>query len=276
LRPVNTQYECTAFRAGAYCIEPSRLVIQKIQESDLLCDSSVTKGLKNGNFYDYRDAYSSFLPWFTDSDEVKYSSVRKEGLLEIPICSREWLSSSVLRKAIGEKFHNRIMYSVRTTEQDQLWMRERNRILQQRYPLANRPGHINNRLSNNLEGGFLSILKWLVSRFIGKKVLQLDYDCLSAGVFVKCLQEVLKDIEKYGWEKKEIIVPIMASGHVKTMHSTDNIDRILSAVNDEFKDRVVFWTLSEAIKHWLDHVDVTPNSDSITSSLVTTSEKNLL
>ena len=241
LKPVDPSYECIAFRAGAYCIEPSKVVIQNLVKVGILCDTSVTKGMYNLPFFDYRDAYSHFWPWFASPDNVKYKSNQEGGLLEIPIYSYKTIDSPIFRKFISLRLFYLICFGALLSKQDQKWLSERNKKQFQRYPLQERPLMIKNTPS----------LKWLLSKFIAKASIQLDYDVLPPTVFTRCMQGIFKNRSIREYSDKETIIPVMASGHVKQIHDCGNIDRILNEVHTKLKEKVIYWTLSDAIAYWI-------------------------
>jgi hypothetical protein len=139
LGPVEPSYECIAFRAGAYCIEPSAVVIQNLLKVGIICDTSVTKGSYNPPFFDYRDAYSHFWPWFVSPDDVKYKSEKEEGLLEIPIYSYKAIDLPIIRKFISLRLFYLICFGALLSKQDQKWLTERNKNQLKRYPVQERP-----------------------------------------------------------------------------------------------------------------------------------------
>jgi hypothetical protein len=50
---------------------------------------------------------------------------------------------------------------------------------------------------------------------------------------------------------QDIIIPVVASGHVKQMHNTENVNRILDALAYRFGDQIVYWSVKEAAEYWL-------------------------
>ncbi len=243
LRPVNPDYACVAFRAGAYCLMPSKVVIQKLLAADLLCDTSVTRGLYESERYDFRQAYSHYQPWYATPDNITQAAAEPAGLLEFPICSCAVNDSAVLRKLLGEQMYNKLRFGIRTTYDEQSWLAKNKEILQRRYPLSNRPGR--NRGTGRGRG-----IGWFAAKIFGRRIIQLDYDNLSPGMFVHCLRSVAGNAKLSRKFDEQTIIPVIASGHVKTMHNTDNVNRILAAVRREFAEQLEYWTLRELIQHW--------------------------
>jgi hypothetical protein len=240
LRPVCPSYECLAFRAGAYCIEPSKHVMKALLETGIICDSSVTKGMCNPLFFDYRDAFSHFMPWIANSEDVKYRSDRASGLLEMPICSHATLDSPILRKLVSPQLFYWLFLGVRISQNDRKWLARQRESMSQNYPLGKRP-FVKDKIKS---------MKWIASNLLSKTAIPLDYDCLPPKVFVKCLHAVLEKCRTVGLEG--VTVPVVASGHTKNMHSPENIGRILQAVKTSLHGQVVYWTLREAIQYWTD------------------------
>ncbi len=240
LQPIHPDYECIAFRAGAYCIEPSQHVIASLNKLGFLCDSSVTKGLYHPQYYDYRDAHAQLIPWFVIPAGVKYRNDCDEGLLEIPIYAHESIDSPLLRKFVSPSFFYRICFGVKLSQQDQQWLSLKNKRMVQRYPVLQR-----NVVKNNITS-----LKWLLSKIFLKNAIQLDYDSLPPKAFVKCLQNIFEH-QSIPAKHEDVILPVMASGHVKEVPNFDNMHRILDEINTNMKDRVVFWNLRDAIRYWL-------------------------
>ena len=236
LKPVCPGYECLAFRAGSYCIEPSQCVIKGLLDTGFICDSSVTKGLHNPLFFDYRDAFSHFMPWFTSSEDVKYRSESTSGLLEMPICSHATFDSPILRKLVSPQLFYWLFQGVRINQNDRKWLAKQRQSTLRKYPLGNRPF-----LAEKIKS-----VQWLVSNLLSKTAIQLDYDFLPPKVFVKFLRDILEKHRTVGLDG--VTIPIVASGHTKNMHSPENIARILETVQTTLQGQVVYWTLREAIK----------------------------
>jgi hypothetical protein len=240
LRPVCPSYECLAFRAGSYCIEPSKHVMKALLETGIICDSSISKGLRDPLFFDYRDAFSHFMPWIASSEDVKYRSDTPGGLLEMPICSYASLDSPILRKLVSPQLFYWLFLGVRISQHDRKWLASQTQSMLQNYPPKKRPF-----LMEKIKSA-----QWILSNLLSKTAIQLDYDFLPAKVFVKCLHAVLEKCRTVGLEG--LTVPVVVSGHTKNMHSPENIGRILQRVQTSLTGQVVYWTLKEAVEYWTD------------------------
>lgn len=90
LKPVDEGYQCIAFRAVNWSMQPSASAIAALLDNGIRMDSSVYKfGKRNYPVtYDYSKADSHFLPWPVASDDI---CRRKETgqLIEVPIYSEQ-------------------------------------------------------------------------------------------------------------------------------------------------------------------------------------------
>jgi hypothetical protein len=242
LRSVDPTYECIAFRAGAYCMEPSHEIIPALIRAGIRCDTSVIKGISVPGLYNYANAYSHFKPWLTGSDNINCSDPISGALLEIPLYSVPMLNSPLLSKLWG------IHFGATVSPEERKWFRDGRALGQARYPLGSRPFR---RLS-------LSAFSTLLIR---RSAVELDYDSLPADLFVQMISRLFAEQEIVASQNDDIIFPVLASGHVKQMHNTDNINRILEAVNKRLGARVTYWSLKNAAEYWLERLkSATPDS----------------
>jgi hypothetical protein len=248
LKQVDHSYECIAFRAGAYCIEPSKVVIQNLLKAGIVCDTSVTKGKQNPAFFDYRDAHSNCVPWFTTTSSVKHCSNEKNGLLEIPIYSFEMIDLPILRKIISQ-FPYHIISLFNEDSETKKWFKEKNKSTKEIYPKYKRPYHVNPYYNKSTKA------KLIHEKFFSKKFIQLNYDNISSNSFIKGLYKVYNSKELENMKDRDIIIPVMSTGHVKAVHNFENIKRILDKINSTLKERVVYWTLRDAVRYWLTEVE---------------------
>jgi hypothetical protein len=241
LAEVKPDYKCIAFRAGGYMIEPSEKVIRALIENGIQCDSSVTKGYRSDVLYDFTDAHSNILPWFTSSTSVKYIGKNSLDLLEMPIYSEIGVDYLAIKKLMP-KFYYKIKYRITIPESQLLWIRKRETIKNSRYPKENR--YYKSISKKNF--------RWFLNAIATTNAVQLDYDYLPATVFVKILNNILSSQIVKDYEKCDIVLPVIASGHIKDIHNCDNIKYILDLINKQLSGRVYYWTLTAGINYWLE------------------------
>ena len=95
LKPVDPDYECTAFRAANWSVSPSRNVVRALVNNGICFDTSVFKhGRREGIVsFDYSNAHSDLIPWPVDEEDI---CRRNDGgkLVEVPIyCERRWIGA---------------------------------------------------------------------------------------------------------------------------------------------------------------------------------------
>ncbi len=244
LKPVAPLYECIAFRAGAYCIQPSVKVIENLLKAGIVCDSSVPRGLIDPDFYDYRDAHSAVLPWFVHSENIKYQNENDEGLLEIPPYSFPILDMPIIRRLALRLFYL-LSFGVSIGSRDRKWLLKNNRVMVKRYPPRTRPFAQKDRGSKRFSVGNL------LSKLVVRRAIQLDYDNLPPKAFVKALKMVFDEEDVQELRDKDVTIPVIAAGHVKNMHNCLNMGRILEEIDAGLQGQVTYWTLQEAVAYWL-------------------------
>lgn len=260
LRPVDPDYECMAFRAGAYALQPSKRVVELLLEAGMRCDTSVTKGLLNHKLYDFRKACYGCRPYFVRSDDITQEAQAKEGLLELPIYSYQTPDTAVIRKAIGDWQFYRLTLGARTDREDEKWFAEKRRITLKRFPANRRLKALDDNPLHDLRGSKVNALKWGFSKIAGKRTIHLDYDGLPPDMFVRCLEKAFVSRDLADLRDTKVTVPIVALGHIKSMHSPENLEKILSLAKQRLGDRITFWTLREAVDYWMDFVEAGESS----------------
>jgi hypothetical protein len=245
LKLVKPEYSCIAFRAGGYCMQPSKNVISALLKACIYSDTSVTKGMKISGFFDYRDAYSNILPWFVNFEDIRYKNKEENGLIEIPIYSCKKLDTPILRKFLSQKLGDLLSFGISVPDDEIHWQKNNELRSKVIYPESNRPlssSHKN--VISKLLGSPLN----LFSAFIRKKWIQLDYDFLPPAIFVKMIEELWSKTTN---NKETDIIPVVASGHVKNSQNEDNLKNILSQIELKMKEKVVYWTLADAVRYIL-------------------------
>lgn len=236
LQPINPDYKCIGFRAGAYGIEPSENIITALNELNFQVDSSVTKGFVNPGFFDFSNAHSNFKPWNVSTEDIKKSG--SSDLLEFPIYAVTGIESQVLKKFVPSLYY-KLKFGTSPTSEESEWAKERDRIKEERYP-RNRRFYKKGKKN----------LKWFANALLSKTSMQLDYDYLPASAFMKVIEDLLRQIEKEKLSEKYNFLPIIASGHTKDMHSIENLESIVKSISDKYSGTIKFMTLTEAVKKW--------------------------
>lgn len=95
LKPVNPRYECLAFRAANWAVNPSGQVVAALLNNGVRIDTSVFKyGRREGRVsFDYSSAWSNLIPWPVKADDICQPDSNGK-LLEFPIyAENRWLGA---------------------------------------------------------------------------------------------------------------------------------------------------------------------------------------
>jgi hypothetical protein len=229
LRPVGNGYECVALRAGGYCIQPARNVIQVMKEVGLLADSSVFKGgyIQQGPFdVDFRNAHDECAPWWADPDDInKALANQNDTILEVPICT-------MLKRRVGRLTLSKILQQVR-------WRDARRPPGCEGYPAASLKRRSTSRTPAKL-------IKYLFEPV----TVQLDYCALTADEMWSFVNRSLKK-----GHDSNAYVPVVMIGHPKTFVNQAHLGRFLARITRSswFRDgKLGFATMTEAVQRFME------------------------
>lgn len=197
VRPVRTEYRATAFRAGGWCIQPAREVLEALEAEGIRIDSSVAPGLRqadHGRWFDFRSAPRDRSHWPVRNDVTRPDAAGR--VLEVPI-------------AVG---------SVRP------WTNLKPRLLGR----ARSDGHFPHGCEGGYEspGGPWGRIKGGLSRLATAHRSMLDFCRLPDGALIRISDEWRAAHSHDGPE-----VPLVAIGHCKNFgeDAAGNLDRFLRA-----------------------------------------------
>ncbi len=239
IQTVNSEYLCNCFRAGAYYIEPSYNVIKVLKELEFLCDTSVTKGMVSQGYFDYRNAHSNVLPYFIDNDVKKASAIEKS-IVEFPIYSKLSYESLVVKKYLPKLYTN-LTRGNQIPQDEVSWGRRRDKLKNSRYPKENRFYKQNQKKD----------ISFYLKHFLTYNAQQLDYDYIYPTEFILILEGIFNEQDIKKLKNDDIIMPIVASGHIKDIPDTSNMEKLLTMINQKLPDKVVYWTLTDAVKYFI-------------------------
>jgi hypothetical protein len=221
LCPVKPTYECIAFRAGGFHIQPSWRVIPAMKAVGLLIDSSVVQGLyvqSPGWRCDFRTAVSNYGYWWTTADDVCRSGPEREQILELPVYSRM------------QSYVTNLRWSKLRAEL-------KRRKLESRYP-----GTIKQ------AGGIRSTYKLMevLLKLASMHPVIVDFCKLNTRSMVKAVEEILRTNDCSDDETKRI-VPVVLAGHSKDFWNDEHLDSFLSTMQSysSSKGGIRFSTFSD-------------------------------
>jgi len=88
LRPIDADYQCIAFRAGALAAAPSAHLFKSLAELGMQLDVSIAAGVfvNNHNLQlDYRNCEETFLPFYPTMEDARRVSLQREQIVCIPL-----------------------------------------------------------------------------------------------------------------------------------------------------------------------------------------------
>lgn len=223
-------YQCRAFRAGSWAVEPSKNLFDALSKLDILIDSSVYKWGKMDTRYakfDYSNAPSNIRPWFFDkSDITKIDDISKnlnEGCLEVPIYAEmKRTLKFVTMKRI--RMRNRVRSAIIESDTK----RKRN---------------------------ILENLKTYSKIVFGKRAKKLD--------FCKCnYREMKRMIEKINREHhNNDYMPVVAIGHSKDFIYHEDFLDFMKLLKYDYHEKIEIITLSKAVDKYLENMSYKTDSN---------------
>ncbi len=242
LRPVRADYACVAFRAGAYCIQPSAGVIEALIAAGFRADTSVTKDGVADGFFDFRDAPSHLVPWRIGREVTQAAGTDAAGRpVELPIAAWRTRGSAAWRRLLPPALYYRLAFGATVPPVELDWI-ARNRAAS----LAAQSGRGGPARVRALPVA-AKTWRWWLDKLLARETVQFDYDFLPASALVAGIGRAVKAC---GGETGERPFPIVLSGHAKNMQDTDNLARTVDAIRREFGSDAVFWNLRDAVAAW--------------------------
>ncbi|MBL7196609.1 MAG: hypothetical protein ISS47_00770 [Candidatus Omnitrophica bacterium] len=205
IKPFNPHYECIAFRAGSFSVQPSKELIKALQETDFLFDSSVAKGFTRFDkpfMVDFREAFSEFKPWWVEDDILKSVAPEKAKIMEIPIYC---------------KIMKRFLRFLKVKIERNIGVRK---DTQRMYPKDYSLGSV---LSWR-EKISIKYLKYL----LGDMAVMWDFCELSGSELIALLKDALRKKNKEDIE----YLPLIMIGHPKLLDNCRNLEKLFQYVCD--------------------------------------------
>ena len=219
--PIKPTYECIAFRAGGFHVQPSRYVILAMKAAGLFIDSSVVQGLYEKSpqwCCDFRTAESNFGYWWTTADDICLSGPDYEQILELPVYSRmhPYITNFRWSKLRAEL---------------------KRRKLESRYT-----GTIKQ------AGGIRSTHKpiQVLQKLTSIHPVTVDFCKMNARSMIRAVEQIISINSPHGDETKQTI-PVVLIGHSKDFWNDEQLDRFLSTVGSlsRYKGEIKFSTFSD-------------------------------
>ena len=211
LKPVDSDYECNSFRAGAWSMKNSTKVLKIFQKHGFKCDTSVAPYAKFSSGYgefDYSDALSSYLPWFIDIDSNSLTKQsRKKEFLELPIYTKKsslaflkYLNGHYLKsKKIVSRFYKTKVSEKKMSKLDK------------------------------------------VKKIVGRDYYMADFNTMSSQELYKMITEV---IERH--KGSDDVIPLVLIGHSKSSYFNDELHLLFQKL--EKLDSIEYKNILEVVR----------------------------
>jgi len=211
LKPIDSNYECNTFRAGAWSMKNSKKVLSIFKKHKFKCDTSVAPYAKFSSSYgefDYSDAQSSYEPWFIDinSNSLTTHSSKKE-FLELPIYTKKsslaflkYLNPHYLKsKKIISKFYKTKVSEAKMSKIDK------------------------------------------IKKIVGRNYYMADFNTMDSKSLYSMIKEVIdrhKDSDR--------VIPLVLIGHSKSSYFNDELHLLFQKL--EKLECIEYKNISEVVK----------------------------
>lgn len=226
IRKVDDSYECNAYRAGGYCVQPDNIIFPILYENGIVIDSSVCPGTSRHDYpfeFDYKNIKRNRHWLFNAESGLNSKTDCKEmgNMIEIPIPTINSFISKVLFKIKKKTIINKSSY--KGTFVDTV-IPEKNVIIK----LVNRVISFNNRAySLNFD----------------------EYDYMS---MIRILQNAI--INKYDYKNDDVYVAIV--GHPKMLDDNvlKNTEKFIDKVRQMYGEYICFDTMRDVKRHIVERI----------------------
>ena len=212
LKPIDPQYRCVSFRAGAWCIAPSGFMLDLLASQDIRFDISIVRGISYDSpvQLDYRHAEEGFLPFYPDMRDARRVAAGKQAMACIPTtCFPE--NPLVLLYRDSRRLLNKVFTAKDNKATTKLAAGDcSGAVYREWVEQVSLPVRVLRRLRTYLTG------RWLIS-----DIAQLDYDQLA---------NMLRYVRRMAQRSGTPGVPVILANHTKDIADFRHIERFLDDV----------------------------------------------
>lgn len=221
LRPIDKSYECIAFRAGGWCLQPEKDVIEALYNAGIIIDSTVYKGgyLNNGiHYFDFRDTPSK-LNWWINARlglSKEADNISKQ-VFEVPIGSFYSKPELYLLK-LKHKFYSKLSMNRKNEK--------RGETIDSYY---------------NSKSSKLRNVKNRIYYFLNSPII-LDFHATSYRIMIDIIEYHIKNFD---CSNNDHYISIIT--HPKNIFTEDlrQIDKFCSFIKGKYDNKVKFITMQE-------------------------------
>ncbi|MCB9094333.1 MAG: hypothetical protein H6621_04610 [Halobacteriovoraceae bacterium] len=154
IKPIAPDYECIAYRAGGYGLQPrEKVLLRALKESGYLIDSSVNPGMKmmsDNNKIDFTNVVSKYNYYISEKSGL--TNEDSEGIFEVPICSTKMPLSFFVYEFVKRKYSRILRKFNLIADEDLSWKKRgrgasssKSKLLIKKSPLMSRLDKLNER-----------------------------------------------------------------------------------------------------------------------------------
>lgn len=211
LQPVDPEYRCIAFRAGGWCLQPEKEILQSLLDQGIMLDSTVFRGgyRVNGlHDFDFRGA-PAFPNYWIDPDKgvLQPSEKAEHRMFEVQIGSYTETPGRHL-----QKLRNR-------------WNKLNTGIAQDRIK-----GLSADQVGGKSKWGLQKLVPWF------KQPIAFSYDGYTAGTMLHILNDYLNKLPS----ERDYYISIIGHPKVMDTFTFEELGRFLRTVKENYHGRVEF------------------------------------
>lgn len=207
LQPIDPQYRCVTFRAGAWALSPSEFMLPALASQGIRLDMSIVKGISYRNHVqvDNRHVEEGFFPFYPNMQDARKVADRSQPLICFPTLTfpEGW-------RVLMRRDERKLIRKLRPGRTAPVPVSDAGGAYGEWAEKVSLPGRIWRRLSTYVTG------RWVIS-----DIAQLDYEQLSA---------MLSYIRKRARRSSLAELPIILANHTKDITSFAHITRFLDEV----------------------------------------------
>lgn len=219
----NSKYRANVFRIDENIIEDFSKIYQSLNPQNIKCDTSFNK-------FSNEIRQNNSLDTFLLDDKIFYKENLSDNTKEIKSLAMYAYKTSIpnFLKYLNQKLYYSIITSKAPSVEDLYWQRQNNYFISKRYPGF--------KSSNNK-----------IFNFFKNDIIRLDYNQLASTVFVEFLALIIEEINQNPNIYQGKKINIVANGSIANAFDNQNLEKILILINENFKDEIIFQTISQAI-----------------------------
>lgn len=219
LKPINNSYECIAFRAGGWCLQPEKELLLALSAEGILIDTTVYYGgFHNGKnrFFDFRHVPQKPNWWIDPYKGLEFESSKTKGhLYEVAIGSYGFLPLLSLKKLILKTYRTRMKRETSLVKGKSI-----DALVKRTY--------------------FQRIVNSIKQLFLQPILFSFDSACLE--VLVTLLNYYLK---RFDCVNHEIYVSIIGHPKILTERSLEEVKKFCVIVTEKYSQQVRFIRFSD-------------------------------